>query len=544
MKLTIGSKLIALPVDTKISIERSSPLLNDDTGSFSYPFPVPTAPNQLNLGWPGRLQRDGDIPDQTFILSEGGLQVLRGEVDYDDVTAKEIGIILKSGYTEFTKKMDNKFLGEIDFGSEWWPPVIDTASTIYDKFEEWDIVNTTDNGKYVAAPFVIADANINAQDCSGATSKLKLVWEGGYYNYASLQFKVNFVVTTIFERAGYTVVENAIETSEFDKLVLFGKIINVFLYHIETGGLIVNSIFDEEVLLYSRLMPDIKVLDFLILIKDLLCMMYEIDEFKKEVRIKYKKDIFLPENLEAMQIKELAGWIHSEQKELKGFTLRYMDQDNELDTYTDWPEFIDVVGELPAATEENKIVVNGLGRYYMTVLNDSDVLEWQEVGRLREALEGEGENDVELKVIIPTQKEYLTDGINLECPTLLNVTLNRNSLYIPLTFLAITFYHGRKTFSAKSVPYASFDRYSIDGTVDSEISLKPSYLYSEVYTEFLNWQTYRARGFTKYIELSLVQLIALQWGKRYNIGGIEVILDKINYDLPYDGKVEVEGFTS
>jgi len=52
-----------------------------------------------------------------------------------------------------------------------------------------------------------------------------------------------------------------------------------------------------------------------------------------------------------------------------------------------------------------------------------------------------------------------------------------------------------------------------------------------MYSEFLNWQTYRARAFTKYIELTLVQLVALQWGRRYNIDGIEVILDKINNEL-------------
>jgi len=63
MKLTIGGKQVALPINGKISIERLSPLMNDDSGSYSFPFPVPTLPNQQNLGWPGNLNRVGDIAE-------------------------------------------------------------------------------------------------------------------------------------------------------------------------------------------------------------------------------------------------------------------------------------------------------------------------------------------------------------------------------------------------------------------------------------------------------------------------------------------------
>src|SRR5665648_255322 len=68
MKLTVAGNQIALTEGAVISIERSTPFLNDDTGSFSFPFPVPTLPNQRLLGWPGNLERTGDIPDQTFVL--------------------------------------------------------------------------------------------------------------------------------------------------------------------------------------------------------------------------------------------------------------------------------------------------------------------------------------------------------------------------------------------------------------------------------------------------------------------------------------------
>ena len=163
---------------------------------------------------------------------------------------------------------------------------------------------------------------------------------------------------------------------------------------------------------------------------------------------------------------------------------------------------------------------------------------------------------------ICTGKYYLNhndDGLDYsaECPSFTSISKNMDSpyfyygcnvanraAYTAVSFLAISLYHGRKTFSFRNYPYTSFDQYSLDGTIDTRMSLKPIYLYDNVYLEFLNWQTYRTRGFTKYIQLSLLQLLALQWGRRYMINGSVVILDTINYDLPYTGTVEVSGFTA
>jgi hypothetical protein len=333
-------------------------------------------------------------------------------------------------------------------------------------------------------------------------------------------------------------------TSVFNKAVVYGKIMSIF-----SRGLSKLSL-EFEPLNYWMLMPDILIIDFLNLIKSLFCLFYEIDEHKKEVHIKFKKDIFLPENLDGMKINELQGWTHKEVVAAKGFTLKYSKQDNDLDTFTDYPDFVDVVSTLPTPTIENKIVrLTSVNRDYIAVLNSGGDLEWKEVGRLKQCLAGEGENTTELNVMVPAQKQLVTHSITLECPYIPNVSKGpapelystaKQLISLPFT---VTNYHGRKAFGAVDFPYASFDRFSMDGLIDVEMSLKPAYLYETVYSEFLNWQTYRARGFTKYIEITLLQLIQLQWGKRYMIGGSVVILDKIKYDMPYKGVVEVDGFT-
>ena len=104
----------------------------------------------------------------------------------------------------------------------------------------------------------------------------------------------------------------------------------------------------------------------------------------------------------------------------------------------------------------------------------------------------------------------------------------------------------------------SGDRYSIDKNAnpgetnlftwalkDNGISLAPDYLYTALYTDYLQWKTstFSTKAFTKYIRLTLPPLLSLRWAKRYFIGGVQVILDKINYEHPFTGIVKVDGFT-
>lgn len=564
MKLTVNGNKIVLPVNATISIERKSPFTNNNTGSFSYPFPVPTIPNQKVMGFPGRLQRVGDLTGQTFVLEDKGLQVMRGEVDYDDIDAEEIGVILKSGYTEFYKNIEGKILGEINYGSESWPASIEDYTDpatlpIYSKLLEWDTANTTSNGKYVLAPFLITPASgtgkvyVNYQWSNNSNvTKLKLVTSVSNNNLSygcfCLQFYFSFVLRKIFEGQGYTIMQDDFIGSEFNKAVFFGRIMSVQINGFASGG---HAIITPDMasLEYSELMPRIDVIAFINLVKDMFCLFYEIDELKKEVKIKFKKNIFSTENLDTELLRELVGWTHNEQKTNDGFVLKYIDQDDELATYTDYPDIITVVTSLPTANTEGKVVslnsTAGKLRLYLTVKNSDDTFEWKPCCRLQQVLSGNGENKIELNAKVPMQTTYTIEGSATvyECISLMSITKNTGSPFTDVNTLIMTLYHGRKTFGSQSYPYASFDRYSLDGTIDVEMSLKPSYLYNKVYSEFIDWQTYRSRPFDKYFELTLKQLIALQWGKRYMIGNLIVIFDTMNYELPFRGTVQLKGFT-
>lgn len=561
MKLTIAGKQIAIAADTKISIEKSSPLLNSNTGSFSYPFPVPTIPNQHLLGWPGRLQRIGDVPDQSFILEDGGVQISRGEVDFDDITASEIGVILKSGYTEFYKKMEGKKLQEVDFGGESWPINVGywvDITAINAKMAEWNLSNTVDNGKYILTPYIIQmsyapgmNLYVNKYHHTDLTVGVKFPYNTNANAYAcyGLQFKAFFIIEHIFKSAGYTITEEVLTTHDvFKKLIVFGSILTIHTHDSNNISPVMGS------LKYADVMPEIEVIAFLETFQNMFCLVFDIDERKKEVRIRYKKDIFLPESLDRLKINELQGWSHQEIPAKKGFALSYTDQDEDLDTFTDYPLLIDVVDSvLPAPAQLGKIVrVSSEDRDYM-VVDENDVLVWKQVGRLHEVMEGDGANALVINAKVPIQKQYeltnMSSEWKFECPAFQTIVRQVGDHYTAMPFFAVSLYHGIKTWANytgpfNNIPYTSAEKISIDKTIDTGISLKPTFLYFNLHLTFLSWQTYRARPFTKYIQLTLVQLLALQWGKRYTINGIEVILDKINYELPFTGTVKIEGCTA
>ncbi|WP_423126396.1 hypothetical protein [Gaoshiqia sp. Z1-71] len=297
MKLKVGDALIQMPVDQTISIERNSPILNDDTGTFSYPFPVPFNPNAKALGWPGRLQRKNKLGVQDFLLEDSGIQVLRGETAYDSINRDEIGLVLKSGNTIFYKKMEGVMLGDIDFGGEYYPYVpLPKVGGSYD-FSYWDAWKATygtdpdprtmlENrwreynalgGDIILAPFYANVDNkqtlVNYVNSSGQlyiTHNIDISALSAPYCF---QFKVNFILTKIFEDAGYSVNSNQFAVSIHKNAIIFGKIMIVGRSFLLDGGVTYSYISFPKfnTLYYADLMPEIEVLDFIETIKNMFC---------------------------------------------------------------------------------------------------------------------------------------------------------------------------------------------------------------------------------------------------------------------------------
>ena len=548
MKLSIANQPIAIPQDATISIEKSSPVLEADAASFSYPFPVPRLPNQFALGWPGKLERLWELPGNmdpfwgnpptTFILEDQGIQILSGEVEFDDIDDKEIGIILKSGSNEFASKIKEKKMADVDFGSEAWLGNITTWALFDAKRAEWNAYNVTENSPVIAVKWSMNNED-NSAEILGNTWQV-LLTKPEYVPFG-LQFKAWYLIEKIFEFFGYTILVDHLKTSEFVNLIVF-----TCPFYFKFSGAEPNIQIWPPVykINYAEIMPDITVQDFLDGIKSIPGLVFLIDDRSKQVTITFLRSLFARESIDPMSITELKGWIHREHETTDGFELAYQSQDDANDTKIDYAIDEVVENTLPTLYSEGRIVhVNSVSRDYITLKKSSDSsLYWSMIGRLKPYISGKGGLKIEFPVKVPPTHD-LDDVMH---PYLgIDPAKKSGVLYLiinDMTDLYVSLYRGIVRFGVggTSQPLICAEKYVAGITP----SLVPADLYTDVYYDYLIWKSLRARPFTKYIQLTLPQLISLQWDKRYCISGIWVILDKINYELPYKGVVKIEGYTA
>lgn len=540
MKLSIGNQPVVIPKDANISMEKSSPVLGSDATSFSYPFPVPRLPNQQILGWPGKLERDGEISDKTFILEDQGIQVAVGEVEYDDIDDASIGVILKSGSTEFWAKIKDVKLPDVDFGSETWLTDITSSELIAAKYTEWDADNAAENAPVVRVPFLI-DNDTSTAEILGNTWYMGI---GSTQPLAfMLQFRAWYMIEKVFENFGYTVTANALKTSEWAQLIVFTKPFYFAITPSEEDPAVLWVFPSTNELVYSGLMPDINVQDFLDGIKSTPGLVFSIDDRKKEVIITLLRDLFSPENIDPMEITELKGWQHRECEATDGYQLAYQDQDDENDTKIDYLVNQTVETTLPSPTSEGTIIhVTSVNRDYIVKKKASDSsLYWSMIGRLKPYTSGNGGLKIEFNVKVP-QTHTLNSNLHPYIPIGPSRKYDQTlwMLYTNMTELYISLFRGYVSVGGSIALLICAEKYA----PNVYPSLEPSDLHAISYEAYSTWKSTTARGFTKYIQLTLTQLMSLQWGKRYFISGVRVVLEKINYEVPFTGIVKVDGYTA
>lgn len=582
MKLIINSQPISLPADATISIERSSPALNENVGSFSYPFPVPTRPNQRLLGWPGDLKRLGVIPNKSFILEDNGIQALRGEVEYDTVTAEEIGVILKSGLTEFYSLVINdnledngSSLADLAWGQEEWfsaQPV--TYAMFCAKIDEWNDANRATNSPFVVAPFrLINDAGTiilgNKHTSAGYLDPEFWNEAVGVYYYYMFQFRAWYMIEKIFETYGYTVILDELKDGDFAGLVIltrpFGMTKNTLTEEAfpDAGA---NDFFIypfADHLEYAHLMPDIKTIDFLNEMKTLMGLFFDIDDLKKEVKIMMLKTA-VSTGEEGIDLPELSGWSHKEASPnttATGYSLSYITQDDELDNRSDYTlgATVATIAELPIGMPEGFVCrVTNVNRDYIAGMYPTDnpsynAYFWKEIGRLKAKTSGKESTKIEFNVKVPQGHQSHRDEDN-QYPSFFtgpNIPIAAgfvefDMVLYPMSGIYASLYRGMITnliitdipYQADPMPVLSADRYISTITVD----LSPETLYTLIYADYLTWKASNAKEFTKYVKLTLPQLLSLQWGKRYTVGGVKVVLSKISYEFPFTGIVKIDGY--
>ena len=176
---------------------------------------------------------------------------------------------------------------------------------------------------------------------------------------------------------------------------------------------------------------------------------------------------------------------------------------------------------------------------YITMKRSSDSsLYWSMIGRLKPYINGNGGLEIEFPVKVP-QSHQLDYIVHPYLPLDLTRKWGVNLIYLEMSELYVSLYRGIVLYGEYH-PLICAEKWHPDTTP----TLVPADLYASYFADYPLWKSSVARPFTKYIQLTLPQLLSLQWNKRYMISGIRVILDKINYELPFTGIVKVEGFTA
>jgi hypothetical protein len=418
--------------------------------------------------------------------------------------------------------------------------------------QRWTDSNTTNNGKYRCVPFSVADLVgigtggkvVNTLDAAG-----DITFDAAQ-PYFCLQFQLNFIVSKIFEQAGYTIKENGIVGSDIENVLVFGKIMRIsVLYFAGNSGTeksIQTPYIDE--LHYSYLMPDVNVLDFIENISTQYCLTFDINERTKAVSIFFTKSVFEAGNV--VNIKdgaELDSFTHYEETEKDGFILKYQNQDDELANEYEYSadSSVNAYGDLPSPSSSYAdaiIRVANTNREYKCIEVDS-VFEWVQIGRLKPYFSGNAENEFEISCKIPVNQEVTIDamGIDIDTPHI-GVSLVRDDFTD--IGIYITLWRGIRVYGGSYIPFISSDQYSVDGSHYNTFYLHPECLYNNFYRDYVRWNTYRARQCEKFIELPLAEALELSFRKRYRISGIPILLNKISSEHPYPGYIKIEGYTT
>ena len=393
-------------------------------------------------------------------------------------------------------------------------------------------------------------------------------WLEDTFDFYMLQFKAWYILERIFQHYGYSVIIDELKTGQFRDLVIFSRPFAVTAtevdFEVYPDALLNDRMIFPIVpyLTYAHLMPQVKTLDFLTEIKALMGLTFDIDDLNKTVRIIQLKSI-ISSTENAVELTELVGWSHKEtprssSSSSEGYSFSFTEQQDPLDNRTDY-----VVGapfanysEMPPPSISGYIIhITSVDHDYITVQREDDFF-WERIGRLKPNDFGQKKTKLEFNVLIPTldapHYDHIYEGPKIH---LVNTYEMPEDQYFDMGFtmyempkIFVSLYRGTVTntlittipFQWDPMPLLCADQWILSET----LWLSPAKIYELIYADFLSWQTSNPRQFTKYLQLTLVELLALQWGKRYFISGVRVLLSKITYDLPFTGIVRVDGYVA
>lgn len=224
--LKIKGEWAVLNDESKISIERTSPIWND-SGTFSYPFTIPYAPNRHIFGLLATPEDNVKIDNinYDFELYSCGILILKGiiSIDEDEIT-DSIPINLMSGTSSFNDKIDNINCNDIPVKDKivigkvplkfWW------KIQFYDRYIEG-------NTDLPTSDFTLMDYNVSIPYPDKKFCNVQIVTSNGNVGKydrpnSGTCFYLLYFLDCLFSHIGINVLNNSMSKYEdFKRLALF-----------------------------------------------------------------------------------------------------------------------------------------------------------------------------------------------------------------------------------------------------------------------------------------------------------------------------------
>ena len=436
----IGNEYLDLSPNTILDLEEENPFLQlgaEIKGQYSLPFSIPcTEKNMRLLGFPNLIQARKSTAGIDAVLMIGGLQHSRGQVKIETTNNHiihpqrgTISLYYLFGISDFYKLVENKYLTDLEYGSDYSFPRGNNLSnpnredpTIFfgyitdvmrngtpdtHEFAIFPVINEGDPGSNYEN--VLFQANVPNSFAIHTDSLLPVI---NYTSYSYAEWKNNicpfpylhWVIKKLFQNFQWKVQSELFDDPDFKKITLLhsGKI-EQYRKNPVTWNM-------------KNHVPRVKIPTFLIGLANRFGLWFDFDYKKKLCTITYKKTIL--KSRDKLDITSKVGATYS--GKISGTNKRYglMQQGGqpkpefgnftyrgELNNYDDLPNPSDAI-------LDNLYFIRGENAYYFCT--EADNVVWQKsTDNNWDIVPAEKTDDIQINCLVPGMSDMLQMRNNL-----------------------------------------------------------------------------------------------------------------------------------
>lgn len=573
----IGNEFLELPQGTIIEIESENPLLQfnqEILGEYSYPFPVKiTDNNNRLLGYAGIPQKWVDTAGVDAILYDKSLQVGGGKVkiervnsNFNRIHAGTMDCYFLGKASSFYQDAKDISLRAINAGGDRtfdWDGYVTTGTGFWKHLNDVFFGNPND---FDYAFFPVRNENAITTLVTSDFDYDKII-NKVYFDVVNDRFinrgmfcpfpYLHYILKKAVEHVGWRIQGDFFDDETFRKITILNFTAIDWAYIVKDGGVINHEPYAEITFNLNNHLPDIKIGEFLIAIRNKLGLHLDFDSLHKIITVSLLDSIA---DMEGTDYTNKAGALipKSITQENTIYGLKYSDGRGELSLgNTIFQGEIATRADLPAAAEalhDQSYYISLENKYLICLQNeDNDDWDWQVMGDNNMDYLPEGNNeDITTSALIPGMEIY-TDFYSrkLMVPRVDEMIESIHNSYEPTGYGLYLCHHLGLSNLDNPDPVDLYYPLGSASVFDMEMNqladwgltftcFKPDGTDIGIYKTF--WERFLAiignkEQFEVPLYLPMHEYLQLKFSDRIIISGIEMFIRQIRTAIPYKGNL-------